>query len=152
MLFQIESDRFESAYADLLERIQNAIQQTYHEEKEARGLTRTAIAEALGIDLSVVSRRLNGGGNITLRTISDTYTAMDREPLSNFVPPRAPIQEDEERHTSKETETRLEKSVIKPNYQNPSEQEINNVATLFSRGQLIMPANTTPPCITRAVA
>jgi|SRR5580658_1432315 transcriptional regulator with XRE-family HTH domain len=96
MLFQIEeSDRFESAYADLLERIQNALQQTYHEEQEARGLTKTAVAAALGVDLSVVSRRLNGIGNITLRTISDTYTAMDREPLSNFVAPRAPVEEDD---------------------------------------------------------
>jgi hypothetical protein len=91
MLFQIEeADRFESAYADLLERIQNALQQTYHEEQIAHGITKTAIAGILSIDLSVVSRRLNGIGNVTLRSISDTYTAMNREPLSNFIPPGAP--------------------------------------------------------------
>jgi transcriptional regulator with XRE-family HTH domain len=96
MLFQIEeSDRFESAYADFLERVQNAMQQTYCEEQEARGLTKTAMAAALGVDLSVVSRRLNGIGNITLRTISDTYTAMNREPLSNFVPPRNAVEEND---------------------------------------------------------
>ena len=96
MLFQIdESDRFESAYADLLERIGNAMQQTYHEEQEAHGLTKTAIADVLGIDLSVVSRRLNGIGNITLRTISDTYTAMGREPLSNFAPPIPSVEEND---------------------------------------------------------
>jgi hypothetical protein len=51
------------------------------------------MAEVLDVDLSVVSRRLNGAGNVTLRTISDTYTAMDREPLSNFLPPRPPVTE-----------------------------------------------------------
>jgi transcriptional regulator with XRE-family HTH domain len=148
MLFQIEPDRFESAYADLLERIQNAIQQTYHEEQEAHGLTKTAIADALGVDLSVVSRRLNGIGNITLRTISDTYTAMNREPLSNFVPPRAAIEENDDSNqhltdwpakvmpTPKETETQSGESVAMSVSPKPFivENRITNVETMYPCG------------------
>ena len=70
-----------------------------------RGLSNSSVV--IGIDLSVVSRRLNGIGNITLKTISDTYTAMNREPLSNFVPPRAPIEENNEQ--AQTTEPNLNK-------------------------------------------
>jgi transcriptional regulator with XRE-family HTH domain len=70
-----------------LERIQEAIQVTFEEERSKRGLSQVEIARELDVDQSVVSRRIHGGGNITLRTISDLYTAMGREPLANFRPP-----------------------------------------------------------------
>jgi hypothetical protein len=109
---------------------------------------------ALGVDLSVVNRRFNGGGNITLRAISDSCTAMSREPLSNFVPPRVPVADDETSHTSKDTETQSRKSVIAPIIQNPSGRKITNVATLLSKGLLISANDRIPgaPLINSLVA
>lgn len=85
MSFQIESDKFESSYASFLNRIREAIQATYTEQV-AEGHTRASIAAELEVDRSVVSKRLSGAGNITLRTISDLYVAMGRIPLENFEP------------------------------------------------------------------
>jgi len=87
MSFQIELDKYESAYGHFIANIQAAIQKTFEEEEEARGLTQAELARELAVDPSVVSRRLNGTGNITLRTISDLFTGMGREPLSNFETP-----------------------------------------------------------------
>jgi len=84
MSFQIDLDKYERAYGHFLHKIQSSIQQTFAEEEEERGLTQSDIARELKIDKASVSRRLNGTGNVTLRTISDLFTAMDREPLSNF--------------------------------------------------------------------
>lgn len=86
MSFQIKLDKYEEAYGHFLKAIRDAIQKTFSEEEE-RGLTQNDIASDLGVDKSVVSRRLNGTGNTTLRSISDVYTAMGREPLANFVSP-----------------------------------------------------------------
>ena len=86
MSFRIESDKYEAAYADFLREIREAIQKTFAEESE-RGLTQADLAAELDVHPSIVSRRLAGAGNITLRTISDLYTAMGREPLSNFLCP-----------------------------------------------------------------
>lgn len=84
MSFQIELDKFEEAYGHFMRDIRLAIQRTFAEEAESRNLTQADIANELETDPSVVSRRLNGAGNVTLRTICDLYTAMGREPLSNF--------------------------------------------------------------------
>lgn len=89
MSFQIDLDPFELAYAQFVANVRDAIKQTYT-EGVADGLTQREIAETLGIDAALVSKRLNGPGNITLRTLSDLYTAMGREPLSNFVCPEKP--------------------------------------------------------------
>jgi hypothetical protein len=86
MSFQIKSDKYEVAYARLLRKVRDAIQTTFAEEAE-RGLAQTDIAQSLDVDASVVSRRLSGTGNVTLRSISDLYTAMGREALSNFAFP-----------------------------------------------------------------
>jgi transcriptional regulator with XRE-family HTH domain len=91
MSFQIDLDPFDRAYAHFASFVRAAIQQTFFEET-ASGLTQKEISETLGIDPALVSRRLNGPGNITLRTLSDLYTAMGRQPLSNFeTPPKRQV-------------------------------------------------------------
>ena len=87
MSFQIVHDPFDQAYVRFSLRIREAIQKTFNEESQ-NGLTQREIADALGIDESAVSRRIHGPGNITLRTLSDLYTAMGRIPLSNFEMPK----------------------------------------------------------------
>ena len=84
MSFQIELDKYERAYGRFLHKIQTAIQQTFAQEEEGQGLTQGDLARELNVDKSTISRRLNGSGNITIRSISDIFTAMGREPLSNF--------------------------------------------------------------------
>ena len=84
MSFQIELDRFDEAYGHFLHDIRDAIQRTFEEEVKTRGLTQQDIADVLGVDRSVVSKRLSGGGNVTLKTVCDLYTAMGRLPLSNY--------------------------------------------------------------------
>ena len=90
MSFQIDLDPFERAYAHFSRRVREAIQQTFAEEADD-GLTKKELSETLGVDAALVSRRLNGPGNITLRTLSDLFTAMGRDPLSNFVCPETPV-------------------------------------------------------------
>lgn len=47
---------------------------------EQEGLTRVQLADNLGIDKSVVSRRLNGSSNMTLEIISDMARGMGFRP------------------------------------------------------------------------
>ena len=89
MSFQIELSKKARAYATLVREVQASLQETFAEEASSRGLTQADIARELNLDESVISRRLNGSGNFTLRTISEMFAAMDREPLSNFLPPEA---------------------------------------------------------------
>jgi transcriptional regulator with XRE-family HTH domain len=86
MSFQIDLSPFEVAYAHFSRKVREAIQRTF-EQEEASGLTQKELAETLGVDEALVSRRLNGPGNITLKTLCDLYTAMGREPLENFMMP-----------------------------------------------------------------
>jgi transcriptional regulator with XRE-family HTH domain len=87
MSFQIALDKYERAYGALVRAVQAALQATFAEESNDRGLTQADLSRELGISPSVISRKLNGSGNATLRSISDLFTAMGREPLSSFHPP-----------------------------------------------------------------
>jgi hypothetical protein len=50
------------------------------------GLTQDQLAVRLGVDKSLISRRLNGTENLTLKTMSHMGTAMGYRPVVNFVP------------------------------------------------------------------
>jgi hypothetical protein len=89
MSFQIELDPFDQAYAQFSSHVREAIRRTFEQEM-LNGLTQREMAETLDVDEALISRRLNGPGNITLRTLSDVFVAMGREPLSNFVAPLSP--------------------------------------------------------------
>ena len=49
-------------------------------EREEEGLTRAQLADNLGIDKSVVSRRLNGSSNMTLEIVSSLARCMGYRP------------------------------------------------------------------------
>ena len=83
MSFQIDLDKYSKAYGRFMREIQAALQQTYEEEAR-QGLKQAHIAKELKVSGGVVSRRLNGSGNSTLRSVCDLYTAMGRQPLANF--------------------------------------------------------------------
>ena len=86
MSFRTDLNPYDRAYSHFVRQVRDAIQRTFDEEAES-GITQKELADTLGIDQALVSRRLNGPGNITLRTLANLYTAMGREPLSNFVAP-----------------------------------------------------------------
>ena len=87
MSFRIEGvEPKELAYAIFCGNIRHAILQTWEEEYEARGLTLAMIAETLGLSEAALVDMLDGRA-LDLRTISNLYSAMDREPLSNFEVP-----------------------------------------------------------------
>ena len=86
MSFRTDLDPFDRAYAHFVRAVREAIQQTFAEEANS-GLTQKELSETLGVDAGLISRRLGSPGNMTLRSISDLFTAMGREPLSNFSPP-----------------------------------------------------------------
>jgi transcriptional regulator with XRE-family HTH domain len=86
MSFQIALDPFEKAYARFIGNVRESIQATYSEASR-EGLTQREIADTLGVDEALISRRLHGPGNITLRTLCDLFTAMGRDPLTHFVAP-----------------------------------------------------------------
>jgi plasmid maintenance system antidote protein VapI len=48
--------------------------------REAQGATRQALADTLGVDKSVISRRLNGSSNLTLEVVSEMARAMGYRP------------------------------------------------------------------------
>ncbi len=54
--------------------------------REAEGMTRAQLAENLGIDKSVISRRLNGTSNMTLEVISDLARGMGFRPEMQLLP------------------------------------------------------------------
>jgi transcriptional regulator with XRE-family HTH domain len=54
--------------------------------REAQGGTRQALADAMGIDKSVVSRRLNGSSNLTLEVVSEMARAMGYRPELRLQP------------------------------------------------------------------
>jgi len=83
MFLQIESDKYELGYARFLRRVRSALQMTY-EAARANGFNQTTIAAELDVTPSVVSKRLSGTGNMTLRSVSDLFVAMGYEALENF--------------------------------------------------------------------
>lgn len=86
MSFQIALDKYERAYGALVRAVQAALQSTFAEEANDRGLMQADLSRELDISPGVISRKLNGSGNSTLRSISDLFTAMGRELPQDPVP------------------------------------------------------------------
>ena len=57
---------------------QRELLNAFVDEKKSRGLTQQEIADKLGVEKSVINRRLNGQANLTLRVFAEMAWAMDR--------------------------------------------------------------------------
>lgn len=75
---KLSVDKRRRTYVRLIGEIQHALQTAFAEEAEGRNLTRTAMADALGVNKSFVTRKLNGTSNMTLETLADFAYALDR--------------------------------------------------------------------------
>jgi transcriptional regulator with XRE-family HTH domain len=67
------------------ERLIVAVTEAVSEEMERKGVTKTALAEALGCSKAHVSKLLGGSRNMTLRTLAAIACALDVEPSFGLV-------------------------------------------------------------------
>ena len=74
-------------YVRLIGEIRHALNQALTEEHAARGLTKADIARLLGKDKSFVTKKLAGTSNMTLETLADLASAMNR-PVKVSMPSR----------------------------------------------------------------
>lgn len=76
MSFEFEIDPKDAASAEFMLHIHKVLQrEMLHAAKEEK-LTKSRIAELLGVDKSNVTRALNGKSNLTIRTISELCWAL----------------------------------------------------------------------------
>jgi transcriptional regulator with XRE-family HTH domain len=87
MSFSIKTDPRRRSYTRLIGEIQRALNGALYEEHAKRGLTRKMIADVLGKNKSVITRKFSGEGNMTLETLADLAFALDR-PIKISLPPR----------------------------------------------------------------
>lgn len=77
--YQIALDAKQRAAGRFLTKVLSEVQLAFADEKVRRGLTQQKLADALGVDRSVVNRRLLGESNLTLRSVAEMAYCLDRE-------------------------------------------------------------------------
>lgn len=69
--FRHQSDNRREVYLNLINSIESQVRQAYARRHEEQGLTQSALAEKLGVDRSVIHRRLSRQTNVTAETVAD---------------------------------------------------------------------------------
>lgn len=69
-----------------MSRIHDLLLEAYAYRAETEGLDQARLADKLGVDKAVVSRRLSGASNLTERTLAETFWALDHELTFDAVP------------------------------------------------------------------
>ncbi|WP_171003941.1 helix-turn-helix transcriptional regulator [Sphingopyxis sp. L1A2A] len=77
--FQIAISPSKRAAGRFISKVRRALQRALVEEQAISGINQSAVAEAIGVHRSVVSRELNGRQDITLGRIAELAWAMGRE-------------------------------------------------------------------------
>ncbi len=76
--FQIAISPSKRAAGRFISKVRRALQQALVEEQAISGINQSAVAEAIGVHRSVVSRELNGRQDITLGRLAELAWAMGR--------------------------------------------------------------------------
>jgi len=84
MSFKLKISSKDRATGRFMSRVHRALAKVVAETKLEKGLTQQQIADAMGVDKSVVSRILNGESNLTLKTIGDITWALGIKPEVTF--------------------------------------------------------------------
>lgn len=87
MSYQLNLRPEQRKAARFISTVRGEIQKAYSEEKAAGKINQSRLADALGVSRSVVSRRLRGIQNLTLRSIAEMAWALDREIVFEFKKP-----------------------------------------------------------------
>lgn len=74
--FRHQADNRREVYLNLVNSIETQLRQAYARKHEEEGLSQTALAEKLGVNRSVVHRRLSHQANVTAETIADMVWAL----------------------------------------------------------------------------
>lgn len=85
-LFRLKIDPKERQVARFFGVIERAFQKAFVDAKKERKITQQQLAISLGVDRSVVSRRLQGFENMTQRTLAEMAWAMGYEIEFKLVP------------------------------------------------------------------
>ena len=86
--FQIAISPSKRAAGRFISKVRRALQLALVEEQEATGINQSAVAEAIGVHRSVISRELNGRQDITLGRVAELAWAMGREIDFQLVKPK----------------------------------------------------------------
>lgn len=81
MSYRIKIDAKSRAVAKYISALQEKIQAAL----VASGMTQQEVAEKLGVDRSVINRRLKGKANLTARSIAEFSYAFDKEVVTDFL-------------------------------------------------------------------
>lgn len=78
--FEFEIDPREEASAEFMSEVHRELVRAAVKAKTETKLTQRKAAESIGMDRSTMSRILKGGGNPTVRTLSDLFFAFGARP------------------------------------------------------------------------
>ena len=72
-------DERAQAVKRVMRRVHDALLKAYALRATTTNLDQAKLAEKLGIDKAIVSRRLSGASNMTERTLAETFWALDQD-------------------------------------------------------------------------
>lgn len=87
--FKRQPDNRRSIYLQLAGSIEGQLRQAYAKGHDEQGVTQASLADKLGVDRSVVHRRLSGRTNMTIETIADMVWALGHCINVNIFDPHA---------------------------------------------------------------
>ncbi len=85
--FQITVSPSRRVAARFVTAVRRAIQKALIEEQQRHGITQTAIAGAIGVHRSVISREIRGYKDLTLGRVAELAWALGREPSFGLLEP-----------------------------------------------------------------
>lgn len=103
--YQMRIDPRQAQQVRVISDVRHGLLDAFDEEHVAGGLTQQMLAERLGVNKSVVSKRLGGEVNLTLRSIADLAWAMGREIKFVISKPAKVVGKNEHRPTTFTGET-----------------------------------------------
>ena len=90
MSYKFDIDPKNRVVARFIGEVRSELVRAFVEESAASGLTRDQLAQLLGVHKSLITKRLRGNVNLTLRSIGEMAWALDREPEFTLAQPDEP--------------------------------------------------------------
>jgi transcriptional regulator with XRE-family HTH domain len=84
--FRLKIDPKRRAVARFVMTVRDELQRALAEEAARTGLTKSEVANRLGIHRSAISRRIKGTDNLSLTSVAEMMWAMDRDPIFGSKP------------------------------------------------------------------